>query len=116
MAEDYETNYLYIKLLLNKFDLDMNIIHAGNGIDALEKYKTNPQTDLILMDIRMPVMNGKEATKEIRKLDKDIPIIAQTAYMLSSNKDITMAAGFNDYISKPIDGKKLLELVKRYLK
>jgi CheY-like chemotaxis protein len=76
----------------------------------------NNSIELILMDIKMPIMNGFEATKEIRKTNKSIPIIAQTAYAMEGDKQKALDIGCNDYIAKPIVETLLAEIMKKYLK
>jgi len=76
--------------------------------------KNNSDVDLVLMDVKMPVMDGYEATKAIRKFNKDVVIIAQTAYALSGDKEKTKNVGCNDYISKPINENKLFEIINKY--
>jgi signal transduction histidine kinase len=104
------------KILLNQiFDKGSNkIIHASNGLEAIATYQHNPDIDLILMDIRMPEMDGYEATKTIRQYDKDIIIIAQTAFGLSDDKEKAIAAGCNDYISKPINRTLLQQMILQF--
>lgn len=103
VAEDHESNYKLIKAILSK---SYNLVHAWNGVEAVEMYKEhNPQ--LIIMDINMPEMNGYEATKEIRKLSKDVPILALTAYAYASDEEQILKSGMNAYMSKPINMQKL---------
>jgi hypothetical protein len=114
IAEDEAPSFLYLKILLE--DVSRNIIEAKNGTEAVEYCKTHQDVDLILMDTRMPKMNGSEATQEIRKFNKDVIIIAQTAYAMSGDREKMIAVGCNDYISKPIDSNKLLNMIKKHLK
>lgn len=88
------------------------ILHAKTGKEAVEITKYNPDIDLILMDIKMQDMNGLEATKKIREFNKEVAIIAQTAYALSGDKEIALKAGCDDYISKPIDPALLYSKIK----
>jgi CheY-like chemotaxis protein len=97
-------------------ELTKEILFAENGLDAVEICKANKNIDLILMDIKMSGMNGYEATKEIRTFNKDVIIIAQTAYGLLGDEEKSINAGCNDYISKPIDEKLLKEKIEKYLK
>lgn len=90
------------------------VIRAINGVEAVEICRNNPDFDLILMDIQMPVMDGYEATRQIRQFNPDVIIIAQTAYALPDNLENTIVAGCNDYISKPIKRDKLIDLIKKY--
>lgn len=90
------------------------VIRAINGVQAVEICRNNPDFDLILMDIQMPVMDGYEATRQIRQFNPDVIIIAQTAYALPNNLENAIAAGCNDYISKPIKRDMLIDLIKKY--
>jgi len=81
----------------------------------VELCRSRPDLDLILMDIQMPELNGYEATRQIRKFNKDIVIIAQTAYGLSSDREKALEAGCTDYIAKPINKKALLSLIQKYI-
>jgi len=75
----------------------------------------NPDIDLVLMDIKLPTIDGYEATRQIRKFNKDVIIIAQTAYALEGDREKAIAAGCNDYISKPIKKDELLEKISKIL-
>jgi CheY-like chemotaxis protein len=88
--------------------------HARTGKEAVEICRNNRDLDFVLMDIQMPDMNGYEATRLIRLFNKDVIIIAQTAFGLSGDKEKSIAAGCNDYLSKPIDKDSLIELIKKY--
>jgi len=90
------------------------VIRAINGVEAVEICRNNPDFDLILMDIQMPVMDGYEATRQIRQFNPNVIIIAQTAYALPDNLENAIVAGCNDYISKPIKRDKLIDLIKKY--
>lgn len=114
VAEDDKYNFRIIEELLR--DTNVTIIHALNGKEVLEKVRSNIKLDLILMDIRMPVMNGLIAAQEIRKSFPGIIIIAQTAYANEEDKHLCIEAGCNDYVSKPIDKKQLLYTIRKYLK
>lgn len=110
IAEDEEFNYLLLKYILEKNGY--KTIRASNGVEALEIYRSDQHLDLIVMDVKMPVMSGLEATIEIRKKDKKIPIIALTAYALPGDREMCMEAGSSDYISKPIEKGDFLARVK----
>ncbi|MFC2104758.1 response regulator [Bacteroidota bacterium] len=112
IAEDEESNYRFLEMALSK--TNVNLLRANDGIEAMEKYQKN-NINLILMDIKMPNMDGLEATRRIRKLDEEIPIIAQTAFAMENDERISIEAGCNDYIAKPIKKPKLLELINKYL-
>lgn len=113
IVEDEEINYLFLKELLMKHGGE--IIWAKNGLQAIEKTLQNPKIDLVLMDIKLPVMDGFTAARKIKEYKPDLPIIAQTAYGLASDKEKTVAAGCDDYISKPISHEKLLEVIGLYI-
>ncbi len=91
------------------------IIRAVNGKEAVEICLNNPNIDLVFMDIKMPVMDGYEALEKIQLLRSNLPIIAQTAYSSSEDKAKIIAAGFTDYITKPLNRTKLFELTATYL-
>ena len=114
IAEDDEVSYKLIETILN--DKLINLIWAKNGKEAVLLFKENRDIDLIFMDIKMPVMDGIEATKEIRKMNKKVPIIAQTAFALSGDREKALAAKCNDYLSKPLKKQELIQLVNTYLK
>jgi len=105
---------LYINELFSK--TTFKIIEANNGQEAVDIAKSNTQIDLVLMDIKMPVMNGKEAMKEIKRLRPDLPIIALSAFAMESDKEIALSSGFDSYLSKPIDKKVLFELIEKFTK
>lgn len=95
-------------------DQDLNIIHAINGKVAVEKAVENPDIDLILMDIRMPVLNGYEATKQIREFNKNVPIVAQTAFAAIPEQKEVLEMGFTDFFAKPLDDEVLNGIIKKY--
>jgi len=113
IAEDVDFNYLLLVEALKP--TKAQIIRVINGLEAVEYCKSN-KTDLVLMDIRMPVLDGIEATKQIRNFNKLLPIIAQTANGDSSDMDEIQKAGCNDYISKPINLKSFLSVLRKHLK
>ncbi len=102
--------------LIEKFvkDITKEIINVKTGNEAIETVRENPDIDLIFMDIRMPEMNGYEATKNIREFNEKVIIIAQTAYGLSGDREKALDAGCNDYITKPIIKAELQELIHKY--
>jgi len=112
VVEDEDSNYFLLERILKR--TDAKIIWAKNGLDAV-RIAEQGNINMILMDIRMPVMDGYEATESIRKFNKTIPIIAQTAYALKGEKERSISAGCNGYISKPIDPKELLATMLRFL-
>lgn len=112
IVEDDEINRLFLSTLLNGYCKEL--IQAENGKEAVEICKKDPNIDLVFMDIKMPVMDGFEATKGIRSFNKDIKIIAQTGYVLGGDREKILASGFNDYISKPVQREKFESLIKKY--
>ena len=112
LAEDDPIAVLLIKRILQKMDCTVTV--AENGAIALHHFREQQDFDLILMDMMMPEMTGFEATAEIRKFDKKIPIIAQTALAAESDREKTLNAGCTDYIKKPIDKELLLAMIAKY--
>ena len=114
VAEDEDMNVAYMQEVLA--ETKATILWARNGQEAVDAMKAHPEIDLVLMDIKMPVMNGYDATAKIREFNKDVIIIAQTAYALTGEKEKTIAAGCNYYITKPIEINVLLNTLKGFLK
>lgn len=112
IAEDEFINFVFLKEAL--IPTKVNILHATDGRETLQKFKESP-VDLVLLDIKMPDIDGYQANDLIHEIDPKVPVIAQTAYALSGEKKKIMKSGFNDYISKPISQDKLLYLLKKYL-
>ena len=113
IAEDEESNYLLMKEQLTS--LNVNVVHVINGKEAVDICAADKKIDLVLMDIKMPVMDGFEATKKIRNFLPDLPIIATTAYAFETDREKALSIGCSDYISKPIGKDVLLEVVNKYL-
>jgi PAS domain S-box-containing protein len=113
IVEDDMVSFEYLSIILSKFDI--TVLHAENGEQAVEFVKNFPDIDLVLMDIRMPIMNGIEATKQIKRIRPDLPVIAQTAYAFSNEKRDILAVGCDEYISKPMESSKLNLLINKYL-
>lgn len=111
IVEDDETSDLLISIILE--EIGSKILHAKSGMEAIDLCRNNHDIDLILMDIKMPVMGGYEATRQIRQFNKDVIVIAQTAYGLEGDREKAIEAGCNEYISKPIIKNELLSLVKQ---
>ncbi len=111
IAEDDYASYLYLERLLAGNDL--KIIRTTDGEGTVKAVNENPGISLVIMDIKMPGITGLEATKKIRKFNKTIPIIAQTAYALDGDRDVIIGAGCNDYISKPVKPDELLKMINR---
>jgi len=113
VVEDEEMNYLFLEEVL--LQLNYSVIHAKNGKEAILIVEANPGIKLILMDIKMPIMDGSEATIQIKKIRPELPIIAQTAYALSNEVEDFKMIGFDDYITKPLSKDKLIQIVKSYI-
>jgi CheY-like chemotaxis protein len=112
IAEDDESSALLQQEIVGKYS--QKIVHVYSGVEAVKVCQNDPDFDLILMDIQMPLMNGYDATQKIRSFNKDIIIIAQTAYALLGDREKALDAGCNDYISKPISQAFLIDLIKKY--
>lgn len=113
VAEDELTNFVLIKTALSKTKAE--IIRAVNGKEAVEYIKKHKFVDIILMDIKMPIMNGIEATQEIKKMNKDIKIVIQSAYAFNEDKEKCFNAGCDDFIVKPIEINTLFLTVAKYI-
>jgi len=109
LVEDDKISRLLINAMFER--TNCNILQAKNGLEAIELCKKRSDIDLILMDIRMPEMDGYEATRKIREFNKDVIIIAQTAFALSGDKEKSIKAGCNEYITKPILKERLFALI-----
>lgn len=117
IVEDEEVNYLYLETMLEDvICLDCKIIHAKNGKEAVEICKENNVIDLVLMDLKMPVMNGFEATKQVKELYPKLPVIALTAYSTEKEREQSIEAGCDDFISKPLPLDVIKNMLKKYLK
>jgi CheY-like chemotaxis protein len=113
IVEDNETSNIYFEAALRK--TNATLIWAKNGLDAVEIVKANHHIDLILMDINMPRMDGIEATRIIKSLYPEIIIVVQTAFILSGEERLCQEAGCDEFITKPIRLKYLLDTINRYL-
>lgn len=113
IAEDVESNFLYLKAVLSK--LNAKIFWAKNGIEAVD-ICNDEHIDLVLMDLQMPEMNGYEATKILKRKFPQLPIVAQTAFAMSDDREKAMDVGCDDYLAKPIKSKDLLGVVEKFIK
>ncbi|MCK4701518.1 MAG: response regulator [Bacteroidales bacterium] len=113
IVEDENSNYLLLEKLL-KLE-NANTIWARNGEESIEKFKENKNIDLILMDLKMPVMDGYEATRQIKQLSENLPIIALTAYTESESIEKAKSKGFDDYLEKPIKRAELFERICEFI-
>jgi len=112
IVEDNHANWEFFKAVLAK--TGASLVRASTGQEALDYAISNDPLDLILMDIQMPDINGYEATKKIRQLHKNLPIIAQTAYAMPHDRERSLTAGCDDYLPKPIKPEDLLSIIKKY--
>jgi CheY-like chemotaxis protein len=101
VAEDDDINWYYIEQILSRYNY--KLIRAGNGKEAVDICRENENVDVVLLDIKMPVMDGYEALEKIRNINPKLPVIAQTAYALPGDVE-KMKTLFDDYITKPITG------------
>ncbi|MBN2487235.1 MAG: response regulator [Bacteroidales bacterium] len=113
IAEDEKTNYYLLENIIKPANAD--IIWVNNGYDAISACKDNPCIDLVLMDIKMPDMNGLEATKQIKAIRPGLPVIAQTAYAMPNDEDNCIDAGCDDYIAKPLGIDEILNKINIHL-
>ena len=112
IAEDDETSEILLGIAMKEVSREIIKVQSGNS--TVEACRNNPDTDLVLMDIKMPGLDGYEATRQIRQFNKDVIIISQTAYGQLHDRDDAIAAGCNDYIAKPIDLTLLRSMIKEY--
>ncbi|MFW6224180.1 MAG: response regulator, partial [Bacteroidota bacterium] len=113
VVEDEDSNYLYIKAVL--MPRGYEIIRAAMALKAVELVNERDDIDLVLMDIQLPDYSGYEATRQIKALRPELPVIAQTAYAMADEKENSFAAGCDDYLSKPINKGKLLKMIRQYI-
>jgi PAS domain S-box-containing protein len=111
-AEDEIINFLFAEEVFSQYPV--KLLHAKNGSEAVEIFKNDPKIDLVLMDIKMPIMNGYEAAQKIREINPSIPIIALTAYAMTEDRETALRNGCTDYLSKPVKSTELVEMVNKY--
>jgi len=114
IAEDEEHSFMYLKIILT--NNNYRVLWARNGAEAVKYIQENHNIAMVLMDVKMPVTDGLEATHQIRQFNPELPIIAQTAYALSGDRLKALRAGCNDYIDKPIKKERLLAMIEKHLK
>ncbi|MEZ5071023.1 MAG: ATP-binding protein [Bacteroidales bacterium] len=114
IAEDDQVSFLVLEEILKPHHI--RVLHARNGREALSMIETNPNIRLVLMDMKMPVLNGLEATRILRQKHPGLPVIAQSAYAAETDREKALSSGCNDFITKPIDRNLLLEKMERFLK
>ena len=113
IAEDEKSNFDFLRILFNR--MNIKVLWAKDGNEAVNMCESDPSINLVLMDIKMPLMNGLEATKLIKIQRPDLPIIAQTAYAMISDKQEANEAGCDGYLSKPIKINQITEILEKYL-
>jgi CheY-like chemotaxis protein len=114
VVEDDYASFILLEIAV-KF-VAKEVFHAKTGIEAIDFCRNRPEIDLVLMDIKMPDMDGYEATRQIKQFSPNVIIIAQTAYALAGDHERALLAGCDNYISKPVKRDQLLELLKKYFK
>ena len=112
VEDDLDSFSLLSKYLIKT---DVKILYSPNGAEAIETIKNNKNIDLVLMDINLPVMDGYDATREIKKIRKDLPVISQTANAMLGDRKKSLDAGCDEYMAKPIRRMELLETIQRVL-
>ena len=113
IVEDDVNNHAYLEELLSGTKIKLR--HAWDGNEALENVKNHSDISLVLMDIEMPVMDGYKATRLIKRIRPKLPVIAQTAYAISKEREDALNAGFDNYITKPLDKHLFMKVLKSYL-
>ncbi|MCK5135689.1 MAG: response regulator [Bacteroidales bacterium] len=113
IAEDNLYNYKLLEAILTGTETE--IVWAKDGLEAVECCKSDSEFDMVLMDLKMPNMDGIEATREIKKLNKQMPVLAVSAYTMADEKEKTIRAGCNDFLSKPVNPQQLMEMMQKYI-
>jgi len=113
IAEDEESNYALLEQILKK--TEVQLLWVKNGKEVVDICRSNKDIDLILMDIKMPEMDGYTATRLIKKFRKDLPVIAITAYAAEGEKEESSKSGCDEYLAKPIKVDELLQLINKYI-
>jgi len=112
VVDDVVNNYTYIMNVLKKQDCE--VLYAGNGRDAVDICKITKDIDLVFMDLNLPIINGFEATKQIKEFRKHLPIIAITAYSSGENRRKAKDSGCNDYLVKPVFMIQIENIIQKY--
>ncbi len=113
LAEDEEANTIYMNHILSR--LDMNVVYASTGREAIDFCREYPEISLVLMDIRMPDLDGLEATRQIRAFRPELPIVALTAFGFHWNKAEVFEAGCTTFLSKPVTMNQIKSLIDTYI-
>lgn len=115
IVEDEDINYMYLETLLLDMKYEFKILHAIDGVEGVEFVENEKNIDLVLMDLRMPEMDGFEATERIKKIRPNVPVVVQTAYLSSEDRQKASLAGCDDFISKPISEDTLRLILEKFL-
>jgi CheY-like chemotaxis protein len=113
VVEDDEVSMEFIKELFDPYKVEL--ICVNNGMEAIETFRHNSAIDLVLMDVQLPIMNGRDAMKQIKEINPDIPVIAQTAFAMSGDRERYINEGFDAYISKPINVNEIIMLIEKLI-
>ncbi len=113
IAEDEESNVQFLRAVLRS--TGANLLFAVNGLEAVEQCKIHPEISLVLMDIKMPHMDGMKATRIIKSCHSDLPVIAITAFAMSKERDYILKSGCDDYLPKPIKRDDLIAIIQKYI-
>jgi CheY-like chemotaxis protein len=113
IAEDEVSSFEFLRIFFMR--MNIRVLWAKTGIEVINLCETDPSINLVLMDIKMPLLNGYEATGKIKKMRPELPVIAQTAYAMINDKVEALEAGCDDYLSKPVQIRQLKDLLKKYL-
>ncbi len=111
IAEDNDSNFILMTYILRKY---YQYVRAKNGLEAVELVEKGG-IDLVLMDIKMPVMDGLEATKKIKLEHPDLPVIALTANAFDSDRQLALQSGCDDFLSKPVSSSACLNAIRKFL-
>ena len=106
VAEDEPANRTFLQAMLRRHEFE--VLTVENGAEAVERIESGLRPNIILMDIKMPVMDGYEATSKVKQIAPEIPVIAQTAYVMADDMQSAMSSDFDDYVSKPISAEDLV--------
>jgi len=112
IAEDEQSNFDFLKILLTR--MNIKVLWAKDGLEAVQLCETDPSINLVLMDIKMPRLNGYDATKLIKSKRPDLPIVAQTAYAMISDQQEAEQSGCDEYLSKPLKINQIIEILEKY--
>jgi len=113
VVEDDDISMEFLKELFEPYKI--TLLLASNGQTAIDFCKSEAKIDLVLMDVQLPILNGKESMKQIKILHPDLPVIAQTAFAMAGDREFYINEGFDDYIAKPINVQELISIIDRFI-